>query len=36
MVSIKPDDHKLAASNFITLPVVINGVLVNLFLIPIL
>jgi len=36
MVSLTPVDHKLVASHFVILPVVLNGVLVNLFLISIL
>lgn len=31
MVSVTCEDHKLAAPHFVILPVVLNGVLVNLF-----
>ena len=33
MVSVTPEDHILAASHFVILPLVLNGVLVNLLLI---
>jgi hypothetical protein len=35
-VSITPEDYKLAASHFVVPPAVLNGVLVDLFLIYIL
>jgi hypothetical protein len=34
--SVTPDDNTLAAFNFVMLPVAVNGVLINLFLISIL
>jgi hypothetical protein len=36
MVSVTPENYKLVISHFVILPVVLNGVLVNLFLIYIL